>query len=82
MRELLRQRAAPGQAEHVDGPGVAELLQETVGDRGQRGEAVRPQRRRRAADAGHVERHDLHTVHRADEGGQQLEVGPHTVEDQ
>ncbi len=82
VRELLRERAAPGHAEHIDLVRVAQPREQLVREPGQRREPVRQERRRRSPHAGNVEDHDLGPRHRGDEGFDELEVGADPVEHQ
>jgi len=80
--EVLRDRAAPGDAEHVD-PAVAELGQHARDQRAQTGEPVRAGARGRAAHARRVEPDHLHRrVELAHERFEQLQAGADAVDQQ
>ena len=79
--EVLRHRAAPGDAEHVRLL-VAELG-EQPGDQPQPGETVRPRRQRRAADAGRVEPDHLgRRIHRGRERLECLQASADAIDQQ
>jgi hypothetical protein len=80
-RELLRQRAAPGHAQHVDFL-VSELVEQPRGQPRQGGGTVGQGGRRRAAHARHVEYDRRGPVERVEERLDQLDVGADAVEDE
>ena len=80
--KLLRQGAAPRHADHID-LAVVEIIEHPRRQSGQAGEAIRPVRRRRTADPGHVEgNHFQVRVERRDKRKHQLQVGADAVENQ
>ena len=81
QRELLRDRATPRHAEHVD-PADADMVEQTFRNPGNARGAVGRPRRWRTADAGHVEDDDRRSVQRVDERPRQLDVGAEPVQDE
>ena len=81
-RELLCQRAAPGNAQHIDRCVVAQLVQHAIRQLGQPTQPVGRQTRPRATNAGHIEHDGLEAVQRVGEGLQQFEIGADAVEHQ
>ena len=79
--ELLGERAAPGDAEDVDLPDPERVEQPRRQPR-QPGEAVGQRRRRRAADARHVEGDDAGVAEVRREGRHRLEARADPVEDE
>ena len=80
--ELLREPAAPGDAQHV-GLLIAELVEQPAEQWRQRGQVVRKRRRRGSADAGHVEPDDgPPPVQRVDERLEHLQGGADAVAQQ
>jgi hypothetical protein len=72
QRELLREPAAPGDAEHV-GPRDAEPVEQPGQQRRQPSQVVGHDRRRGPADAGHIEPDDgPPRIQRVDERLEQL----------
>jgi hypothetical protein len=79
-RELLRDPAAPGDAEHVDRV-VAERRQHPGDQPAQPAEAVRGRRQGRSADTGNVETdHAQRRVKRVHERLQQIQAGADAVD--
>src|SRR6202044_3615947 len=81
-REVLRDRPAPGNAEHV-GLAIAELGQQPGHQAAQAGETVRPGGQRGTADPGNVEADDAERgIKLVDERLQQLQAGADAVDQQ
>ena len=79
---MLRDRAAPGDAEHVCAV-VAEFGEQLADEPAQASEAVRPGRQRRSADSGHVEADDFERrVKLVNERLEQLQTGADAVDQQ
>ena len=82
QRELLRQSATPGDAQDV-GLLIAELVEQADQQRRQRGQVIRDDRSRRAADARHVEPDDgAMRIERVDERLEQLQARADAVAQQ
>jgi hypothetical protein len=79
-RELLRERTAPRDAEHV-GLRMTELVEQARGRLRQHPRPVRQSRRGRAADAGNVERDDLGAFQRFEKRLDELDVRADAVEE-
>ena len=79
-RKLLRERAAPRDAQHVHLL-VSQLIEQPGAQPRQRRRTVRQARRGRAADARHVEDDHLGTVERVEKGLDQLDAGADSVEE-